>query len=151
MERTLPRRIVCEVTYNELPIEGIAIRAILETDFKNNYSSIFGPTDKDGKTQLTQDNILHDAAENWKMGLMDFGPIKECFTGRVFLQILNTQELEGALSAYKLFKDYVEFAPCYQKLLEDSKDALRTIETKKLKLVAHSEPEGIQLLIEKNN
>jgi hypothetical protein len=52
MKRTLPEKIVCTVMSNGLPIEGIALMAVLKTDFKNDFSFLVGPTGKDGKAEL---------------------------------------------------------------------------------------------------
>ncbi len=147
MKRTLPENLVCTVTIDGNPVEGIAIRAILEADFKNSYGSIFGPTDKDGRAQLSQQDILRDATENLKMGLMDFGPIEKCFTGRVFLHVMNTKDLEGAMGAYIQFKKFVEYPPDYQQLLQNSIDTSKKIETEKLKLTAYVVPNTVELII----
>ena len=147
MNRTLPEKIVCTVKHKKNPGESIFLMATFETDFKNNYSSIFGPTDKDGMALLEKPAILHDAAENWKMGLQDYGSIKKCFTGKASLCIMDEKQLKGALDAYELFKSVVDYPSDYKQKIENSIEILKGVDKDSLGIDAHVVPNTVELII----
>lgn len=148
VDKTLPELVTCKVTYDCKPLEGVYLRAILETDYRNNYDSIIGPTNKEGMAYLDQRQVLEDAARNLDMGLQDYFPIEKCFTGKIFLSILNIQQLEGVLSAYELYKDYIEYPVDYQKNIQMSINKLSEINWSKLKLAVQVVPKSINIRVE---
>ncbi len=147
MNRTLPEKIVCTVKHNKNPVESIFLNAIFETDFKNNYISIFGPSDKYGKAELDRQAILHNAAVSWELGLQDFGPIEKCFTGKVFVHLMDEKELKAALDAYELFKSVVDYPSGYKQKIENSIEILKGVDKDSLEIDAYVVPNTVELII----
>jgi hypothetical protein len=148
MNRTLPEKIVCTVKQNGNPVRSIFLKAIFETDYKNDYASILGPSDEYGKAELNRQIILHDAAITMELGLQDFGPIEKCFTGKIFVHIMDEKELGAALDAYELFKDVVDYPSGYKQKIENSIEMLKGVDKHSLEIDAYIIPETIKLSIE---
>ncbi len=148
MKRTLPEKIVCTVVYNGLPVEGITLKTVLKTDFKNDFSFLLGPTGKDGKAELNRDRILYNAAEELKLALMDFKPIAECFAGEILLHIMTEAELKAAMEAYELYKKVSFYPQGYKKILQNSLDTLNKVVRGNLELKAYVIPDTIKIVIE---
>jgi hypothetical protein len=148
MKYPLPEKILCRITKENYPVQGLTIRAILETNYKNNYGFIIGPTGQDGYAELKREEIIAVAEEELNLALMDFGHIDEIFTGMVNLQIMKKDEIEGAIKAYKIFKKVSKTFPHnYEENLIRASSIIEQVGTDKLKLEASIEPSQIRMVI----
>jgi hypothetical protein len=114
----LPEAIHCTLTQDGLPLAGVLVRAIFKTNFKNDYSFIFAPTDSEGKTSLLKSGTISQALQQLNLALMDFGLLEQCFTGVIDLKVMTDNDIKQAINAYNIFKPALKFPTGYYEMLQ---------------------------------
>lgn len=58
---SIPESIHIRVLSDGVPAEGVLVEAIIRVRRKNDFASIHGPSDREGRVLITKDKILHEA------------------------------------------------------------------------------------------
>lgn len=104
MRRELPSMFRAIATIQNEPVDGLFVKLVLKTDYKNDYSFTVGPTDSAGKIEVTRQEITAWGKETIKWALMDYGPIENVYTGECSVEILKREDLERVLKAYERYQ-----------------------------------------------
>jgi hypothetical protein len=90
----IPERMICQATQNGKPISGIMIQIGIGVVAKNSYRFSFGPTNHDGCTIITRDEILKRSAEQLNLAMMDYSPLPGAFSGDIMLRVKDNDQIK---------------------------------------------------------
>lgn len=116
----LPQRIICQATLDGKPVKGVWVNIGFGVTEKNSYHFVLGPTNHDGCTVITKDQILKEAAQTSSLGLMDFEPLEGAFDGNIIIKPMTRKDIQGAIQAHDLFTSVVAYRKGYRKDLEEA-------------------------------
>jgi hypothetical protein len=133
MKADLPQKIKCSASADGVGIKGILIEARFGVSCKNVYTMIIGPTDNEGFVEITHQKIIEDANKQLDLALMDYQAIEDVFTGVVVLNIMTKGELQRAIDAYELFKNYYTYRSNYEENLHQAIKLLNEVKNNTLK------------------
>lgn len=112
----IPARIKVAIAAGERHIPGIFVMLKFIMHRKNHFGLLFGPTDREGELEVTREQVLEEAHKSMELFLMDYADIDKFWTGKLEVTPLNRSAVEGALSAYRLFRRY-EYPQQYEENL----------------------------------
>lgn len=84
---------------------------------KNPYNLVFGPSDKQGKVEVSRHQIIAEAKKTMELFPMDHWNIDVDWTGVLCVTPMNREALARALSAFRLFRGNYDYSPGYEELL----------------------------------
>jgi len=113
--RQAPEQLVFELsTTVHLPITGVFISLLAKTDYKNSFSFLFGPSDREGKIAISWEEIVKRANETAQFWIMDYGSFEKTFIGELEVGFADEGRLKRALKAYSDYNGAFSFPPGYE-------------------------------------
>ena len=109
----IPNQIKLQVFADEKAVEGILCLLTAESNYKNNFNSIIGPSDSNGNIYISRENILSNANEDVKNFMMDYGNPLNCITGNYTITPMSISELNKAKAAFKSFNEFFQYPTGY--------------------------------------
>jgi hypothetical protein len=89
-----------------LPTAGMFVMLKFQTGKKNPFNLLFGPSDEQGKIEVSRDNILSEARKEIDLFPMDHWNMEVDWTGALRVTPTNRESLARALCATRLFRSY---------------------------------------------
>lgn len=123
---SIPESIHIRVLSDGVPAEGVLVEAIIRVRRKNDFASIHGPSDREGRVLITKDKILHEAESDRSMFQMDYGHPEDDFAGVISLQPCGESILHRALNGYLEFSKYCPYPLGYEQMLHEALARLNT-------------------------
>ncbi len=120
MASIIPNRIEFQIHADGKPIKGLLCLLTAETNYKNSFSLVVGPSNSDGLMSVTKEDILAKANEDARMFLMDYGDPLECITGSFTAIPMNLSKLNAAKNAYKSFRKSYHYPSRYIESIENA-------------------------------
>jgi len=121
-----PEQLVFELnTADHLPIMGMFILLRAKTDYKNSFSFLFGPSDREGNILISWKEMVKQANETAQFWIMDFGNFEKTFIGELEVGFADEERLKRALKAYCEYKDSFAFPPGYEENLRRAMEIAR--------------------------
>jgi hypothetical protein len=117
---TLPAKVKAEVLCNGRPTEGLFLWARIETSFKNDFSSLIGPSDARGFVSFTRDDLLLNGERDRTLFIMDYGHPEIHYTGFLNVVPASREELRRAIDAHRQFQQVVSFPPHHAEQLQEA-------------------------------
>lgn len=130
----LPERIKVTATIGRGPLEGVLFQVSIVTTFKNDFHLLFGPTNDRGEFLITRADMIKEALRQQEMSIMDYGDPEIHFAGELVVSTFGRKKLKGAIEAYPIFKDTMEFPPEYLNQLQRALGILETLAGKEISL-----------------
>lgn len=114
----LPEQLSIRVLGDGRPLQGMF--AVVEVDMrvKNNFYFLFGPSDSEGRIQVSREQLLQEEKKALSFALMDYRGLEGWATGRVFVRTLNRDGIDAALKAYDKFSPSYRYPDDYRTNLE---------------------------------
>ena len=113
MSDKIPNQIKFQVLAEGKAVEGILCLLTAESNYKNHFNSIIGPSDSNGIIFVYRDNILSNANEDGKNFIMDNGNPLNCITGNYIITPMSISELNKAKTAFKTFNEIFQYPSGY--------------------------------------
>ena len=102
---------------------------------------LFGPTNDEGQIEITREQILRHAKQDLNLFLMDHGHLEIEWTGRLTVTPHNSEQVEGALKAYKLYSGNYDHGPGYEENLHNADAILSGLAESRLTATVSCEPD----------
>jgi hypothetical protein len=115
-------------------MSGLFVQVQIETAFKNDFWSTFGPTDSEGSVAFSRDDLLRRGDQDRTLFLMDYGHPEIDYTGHMEVHPMGREALRRAIDAYHQFQQVVSFPPRYAEQLQEARLALDEIAPARLEV-----------------
>lgn len=84
---------------------------------KSPFDFVFGPSDTEGKIEISRDQIILEARKTIDLFPMDYWNIESDWTGVLRVTPMNRESITRALSAVRLYRSH-DYRPGYQASLK---------------------------------
>lgn len=135
----LPQKLLVHISTDGEPLPGMLALATIETNFKNPFTVLIGPTDAGGNAYLSREALLEQTESEGQLFLMDYGHPEANATGRIVIQLMLLPEIERALDAYEQFHLHTRYPEGYKDSLNRAARFLEQLNDKTLSLRVASE------------
>jgi hypothetical protein len=109
----VPDKMEITIEVGGQPTEVMFVRLKFLTARRNPYELAFGPSDEQGKIEVSRDQILSEARKEMELLLMDYWNIEVDWTGALRTTPMNRESLARARSATRVFRCY-DYGPGYE-------------------------------------
>lgn len=116
----IPDYITCQASLDGQPAEGILISARFGVTHKNAYFFLLGPTSNEGIAVLSKDEIIKKAKKELELAIMDYVPLESAFNGDITLKPMSREDIEKAIDAYNIYKEYAACTKGYRQSLQQA-------------------------------
>jgi hypothetical protein len=127
----IPEHLTAIVFADGKPSPGLVIMVSLKMITKNGLNIVFGPSNKDGKVEVSKKDLEKEAARILHMFPMDYADLS-AFKGKIIVRAMDLADLESALGAYDLYHDSADYPPVYRDKLATATTALSRLGAKRL-------------------
>ena len=148
----LPQKLRVHISTDGEPLPGMLALVTIETNFKNPFTVVIGPSDAGGNACLSREEMLEQIESDRQLFLMDYGHPEASATGRIVIQLMTLPDIERALQAYEQFHRHARYPEGYKDNLNRAARCLEQLNDRPLSLsvasegysgeVAISEPRG---------
>jgi hypothetical protein len=114
----LPEFLEILVTLDGQPCAGVGVTVGLVATRKNDFTSVWGPSDRLGKIIITGRDLLADAKQSAKLLIMDYGDPERDFSGKIRLRVMRKEDVDAALKAYEQFSPHISYRSGYRAMLD---------------------------------
>jgi hypothetical protein len=114
----LPESLEISVTLDGQPCAGVAVTVGLVATRKNDFTSVWGLSDRLGKIIVSGRDLLDEAKESAKLFIMDYGDPERDFSGKIRLRVMRKEDIDGALKAYEQYSPHISYRPGYRAMLD---------------------------------
>jgi len=116
----LPDSVSAIVVCDGRPLAGMFVHVRILTSCKNDFNSVFGPTDTSGSVCFTRDALLEDSRRAANLALMDYCHPEKSYAGRMEVQPMGRTGLQAALHGYEAWRESAVFPPSYAERLQEA-------------------------------
>ena len=102
----VPSKLEITIIVGGQPTTGMLVMLKFFTARKNPYQLVFGPSNEQGKIEVSRDQILSEARKTADLFPMDHWNIEVDWSGVLQVTPMNRESLGRALSAMRLFHTY---------------------------------------------
>ena len=113
--------------------------ATIETNFKNSFTVVIGPSDAGGNACLSREEMLEQTESEGKLFVMDYGHPEASATGRIVIRLMLLPNIQGALHAYESFHLHYPYPEGYKDNLNRAAQSLKQFKDRPLSLQAVGE------------
>ena len=135
----IPQKLRVHVSTDGEPLPGMLALATIETNFKNPFTVVIGPTDAGGNAYLAREEMLEQTESDEQLFLMDYGHPEANATGRIVIHLMLLPEIERALQAYEQFHLHARYPEGYKDNLNRAARFLEQLNDRPLSLRVASE------------
>lgn len=135
----LPQKLQLHISTDGAPVPDMLALATIETNFKNPFTIVIGPSDEDGNAYLSREEMLEQTESTRELFLMDYGDPEASATGRIVVRLMLLPDIEGALQAYELFHQHSRYPEGYKDNLNRAAQSLKQLNDRPLSLRVASE------------
>ncbi len=115
----LPQMLKVKVTQADTPFPGALVSVTLHTNFKNDFSSIWGPADRDGNLTIRRSQLIEEGEKDKSLFIVDYGHPESDFNGRITLKVMNEESIKRAQSAFEQFSKSHQYPAGYELRLKN--------------------------------
>ena len=145
----LPQQIAIEVHEGTKPCAGVLVNVTLVTTRKNDFRSMWGPTDAAGKLTVTRQELLDEGMKDREFFLMDYGHPELDFSGEIRLRVAREADLGRALAAYAQFSPGFPYRTGYAAMLQLGLDEWQSGPMRSPEISASADDTAVTLVIER--
>jgi hypothetical protein len=127
----LPDHLTTIVLADGKPLPGLLILVSLEMNRKNAFNMVFGPSNKEGKIEVSKKDLEREAARNQKMFPMDYDDLS-AFKDEIHVSAMSLNQVESSLAAYKLYHGCGEYPSGYGEKLATARKSFDGLVAKRL-------------------
>ena len=110
----IPKKIIVKAKGEKT--SGVSVILKFKMLQKNDFDFIVF-LDDSGKAEISRDDLLRSFDRDRNLFLMDFCDPRQVFTGQIEAWVATTDEIEGAIKSYELYKKHISYPPdCLEKL-----------------------------------
>ena len=120
----LPETIEVSIKADSEPLQGVLVHVCIFTTSRNNFHSLFGPTDDNGSVLITRAALIAEAKRDQKLFVTDYGDPETNFAGEIVVAIFGRDDLLRAINAYHQFKDVAEYPRDYLRKLHRAQEII---------------------------
>src|SRR5438128_2455374 len=113
------------------PSQGLLIMLSLEMSKKNSFNIVFGPSDKDGKIQISKKEIEREVERNIGAFPMDYEDLSR-FQGTMTVCAMTLDQVNSAIAAYNTYREATGYSSEYRDKLEAARSTLSRLTPKRL-------------------
>jgi hypothetical protein len=135
----LPQKLRVHISTNGEPLPGMLAWATIETNYKNPFTVVIGPTDAAGNACLSREEILEQTESDRQLFIMDYADPEVSATGRIVIQLMLLPDIERALQGYEQFHLYTRYPEGYKDNLNRAARCLEQLNDRPLSLSVASE------------
>ena len=125
--RRLPDLILITCLANGRPLSGAWAKVTVKAAHKNDFGVVAGPADSDATIAVTREEILSWGEQDVNTFPMDYSHPEKDWTGRVLIEVMNSESVDRARRAYDLFGAHLSFPPDYEAGLREYAISLQDI------------------------
>ena len=119
----LPEAIHVRVLSRDKPLSSMLVLTRIVMHELNDYWGIFGPTDHDGRVEITRDELIHGAARTKDFYVDEFADLETSMAGLIEVRILDEDGITRALGAADALDEY-PYDPGYREMLINARGNL---------------------------
>src|SRR5216683_7201898 len=127
---TIPERLTAVVSADGRPSEGLLIVLSLQMARKNPFNFVFGPSNEEGKVEVSRKEIEREVGRTLKLFPLDYDP--SSFNGRINIVAMSYHQLDSALAAYDIYHQASGYPSGYREKLTTALTTLGRLEPKRL-------------------
>ncbi len=127
----IPDSLTTIVLADGKPLPGLLILVSLEMTRKNAFNMVFGPSDKEGKVEVSKTEIENEVTRTLDLFPMDYEGLSS-FKGKLIVGAMGLEQVESALGAYQLHCKSAAYPSGYGEKLATARAILERLEAKRL-------------------
>ena len=143
----LPQKLRVHISSDGEPLPGMLALVTIETNFKNSFTVVIGPTDEGGNASLSREEMLEQTKSDQELFLMDYGDPEASATGRIVIRLMLLQDIERALEGYEQFHFHVRYPEGYKDNLNRAARLLEQLDDRPRSLSVASEDYSGEVVI----
>jgi len=116
----LPTSLELSIEDRGRPCAGAVVKVKIYATRKNNFQSIWGPTDERGSLTIQREALIEEGKKDAEFAMMDFGQPELDFAGQIEISVMKKEAIERALKGYAEYCRYITFRPGYEAMLHDA-------------------------------
>jgi hypothetical protein len=127
----VPEHFTAIVLADGKPLQGLLIMLSLEITRKNRFNIILGPSNREGKVEVSRKDLEREVARTQKMFPMDYDDLSS-FKEEIHVSAMSLDHVESSLAAYELYHDCGEYPSGYREKLANACTTLKGLQAKRL-------------------